>query len=502
MNSNYHWMPFALSIVMLTAACSTEATSPLSVQKNTADTAYALSGVPSSAAPGDTIQVAWTAPSDHSPKDWIGLYQVGSPNTAFKSYAYVGAAFSGTVTLRLPSTATGSWEFRYFANNLYDLKTTSAPFVAQAGYALTGAPTTAAPGGAVQVTFTSPANHSTRDWVGLYQVGAANSAFATFAYVPAGATGNMSLTLPKSATGNWEFRYFVNNTYERKASSASFAVQQASTSYALTSTQSNALPGGTVSVTWTAPITHAANDWIGLYQVGSPNTAFKAFAYVPAGASGTMSLKLPSTATGDWQFRYLIHGGYESKATSAAIKVTSVTTIELRHANICTDVAPMILWANDTTAINFGLMSQPLTLRSIAYDLYEGVFDGFNCLSAIEHSVKILAESRATPSATPTVLAEFKVPSATPPVKGSYRTVSLNIPTPVHVPANSHLFIAITMPNQDVYGRNICPRLCDLSSPLSHDDFWTPNPSSPYAWASFASLIVRGRTYMSVTGVR
>lgn len=490
--------------------CSSAGQEHLDIEKVVADAAYGLSGVAATAAPGTAVQVQWAAPSNHSVKDWIGLYQVGAANTAFKSFVYVPAGTAGTVSLTLPANATGNWEFRYFANNLYDLKATSAAFAAQVpqtSYALTGAPATAVPGSPVQVQFSVPANHSTKDWVGLYQAGSANTAFKGYAYVPAGATGTIQLTLPANATGNWEFRYFINGGYGLKATSAAIATQQAATGISLTDVPAQAAPGASVSVKWTAPANHATNDWVGLYQVGAANTAFKGFAYVPAGATGTLSLKLPTNATGNWEFRYLVNGGYVAKAQSSSFAITAPTSTILRHANVCTgsvSIYPTAGEGGHWIGVDFGSRTFPLTVRSVQYEMYEGTLlpDMTQCNAKREHKIQIFTGPYvppwylSTPPANPTVLAEVVVPAIASTPSSQFRTVAVVLPTPIVIPANTMLYVAVK--NSGEHPNASCFRLCDTD--LSFTDFWSNANAAPYAWSAYGSYSIPGRTSMRVYG--
>jgi hypothetical protein len=85
---------------------------------------YTLTASPSTVLPGASITVNWTAPSGHSTTDWIGLYAKGAPDTNYISYQYVSSSTSGTLTFIAPSTA-GTYEFRYFLNNVYNKVATS-----------------------------------------------------------------------------------------------------------------------------------------------------------------------------------------------------------------------------------------------------------------------------------------------------------------------------------------------------------------------------------------
>ena len=61
---------------------------------------YTLTLTTPSPVAGGTIAFNWTAPSGHSPWDWVAVYKTGEPDSAWHSYAYIGGlgtATSGTV---------------------------------------------------------------------------------------------------------------------------------------------------------------------------------------------------------------------------------------------------------------------------------------------------------------------------------------------------------------------------------------------------------------------
>lgn len=92
--------------------------------------------------------------------------------------------------------------------------------------------------------------------------------------------------------------------------------------HTLTAAPATVGPAGTVTVTYTAPANHGSQDWIGLFAVGASNQDFKSYKYVPAGASGSVTLTAPTTP-GGIELRYLPNNGYTSVATSNTITVTA-----------------------------------------------------------------------------------------------------------------------------------------------------------------------------------
>jgi hypothetical protein len=62
------------------------------------------------------------------------------------------------------------------------------------------------------------------DWVALATVGAGNTTYLTYKYVPMSGAP-LSFTMP-STLGDYEFRLFANNGYTRVATSATVTVQR------------------------------------------------------------------------------------------------------------------------------------------------------------------------------------------------------------------------------------------------------------------------------------
>src|SRR5437660_1223654 len=77
----------------------------------------------------------------------------------------------------------------------------------------------------------------------------------------------------------------------------------------------------------TAPAASSANDWIALYKVGDPNTAYMTnlSRFTGGATSGTFTFTTPAIA-GQYEFRYLLNNGFTDVARSAAITVTGGTT--------------------------------------------------------------------------------------------------------------------------------------------------------------------------------
>ena len=173
---------------------------------------FALTGTPAILNPDETMTVTWTAPPNSSVNDWIGLYLVGSPDSAYLWWQYTNGTTTGSYTVPAPDQP-GQYEFRYFLNDGYTLATRSNEVtVTASAYALTAIPVTANPGDNVTASWVAPAGSSATDWVGFFQVGSPNTAYLGWTYTYGAATGNFYFPAP-SQSGQYEFRYLPNDGY-------------------------------------------------------------------------------------------------------------------------------------------------------------------------------------------------------------------------------------------------------------------------------------------------
>ncbi len=205
------------------------------------------------------------------------------------------------------------------------------------GYSLTASPSVVAPGGALSVSWTAPSGRPATDWIGLYRVGAPNSDFLWWQYTQGATSGTLTTNAPSEA-GQYEFRYLLEDGYVDTARSNVVTIGStpaptptpspqptptpAPGSYSLTAYPNIAAPGGTLSVSWTAPSGRPSTDWIGLYRIGDANTSFLWWQYTQGATSGTFTLDAPME-TGQYEFRYLLEDGYADVARSNTLTISS-----------------------------------------------------------------------------------------------------------------------------------------------------------------------------------
>jgi hypothetical protein len=139
--------------------------------------------------------------------DVIDCHVFDGPGVSFIVDCPSGSAF--TYCIRNQNDGVG--------NHIY-LGVTEAPT-----YALAASPSTVNPGQAITVTWTAPSGQSALDWIGLYKVGDPDMGYSAWQHTGGTQSGNTTFTAP-SQTGEYEFRYFLNNGYTKVATSNTVTV--------------------------------------------------------------------------------------------------------------------------------------------------------------------------------------------------------------------------------------------------------------------------------------
>jgi len=79
-------------------------------------------------------------------------------------------------------------------------------------YGLGASPPVVPGGGAVTVTWTAPGGRPATDWIGLYRVGARDTAYLVRRYTGGLRAGSLVFTVP-SGPGAYEVRYFAADSF-------------------------------------------------------------------------------------------------------------------------------------------------------------------------------------------------------------------------------------------------------------------------------------------------
>jgi phospholipase C len=271
----------------------------------------------------EEVSVKWSAlPGDVTAKSWIGLYKLGSPHNADNpsvKWAYTDGVASGAWSTIAPQEP-GAYEFRYFRDQGYNLAAKSNSFTIASPTepaALEVNTTTAFIESTLATVWSAPSGNPAA-WVGLFKVGAPDSAYLKWTYTRGMVSGIFTTNI--AAPGTYEFRYFSNKD-TRTATSKHISVRER----AMVWTGSVVgQPRAPIKASWKVP----ASDWeraasIGVYAVGAsdgePLQTYRAGA-----ASGSIAVSAPPQP-GVYELRYFQDGTNKRKATSAALRIGALS---------------------------------------------------------------------------------------------------------------------------------------------------------------------------------
>ena len=271
---------------------------------------------------GQSVTVNWDTSASSITRDWVGLFVTGAGDRSYLDWEYTTTK-SGDFTVT--PTTPGRYEFRYFLNNGYERVAQSAtvtvtpPPTQVRDYRLEIADRTVATNEPIILSIKAGGTSITRDWVGLYRTSASDRQFIEWKTVPG---RNSNLTFAIDTPGTYEFRYFLNNGYERVATSETITVEQPdeeTLTYQLEIDQTKVDRGERVTLSWNTNSRDNARDWIGLYRVGSSPNSYLDWAYV-SGRAGTIDAD--TNRVGTYEFRYYLNNGYTLAATSDSFTVS------------------------------------------------------------------------------------------------------------------------------------------------------------------------------------
>jgi subtilisin family serine protease len=204
---------------------------------------------------------------------------------------------------------------------------------------LTASPSSIAPGGTLTATWDRNASPTSTDWIGLYQPGAANTAYLEWMYVSCSkspgspqTSGSCPFVVPASlAPGVYELRLLANDGFTLLATSNGVTIAPTTKTF-LTASPSTISPGGTLTAAWQGISFPTSTDWIGLYPANNPDfTAHIDWIYVScsktpgnASPSGSCPFDLPaSLAPGTYVLRLFSNNGFSHLSASNNFTVTA-----------------------------------------------------------------------------------------------------------------------------------------------------------------------------------
>ena len=190
---------------------------------------------------------------------------------------------------------------RLFSNNGFSQLSASNNFTVtgNSSPSLTASPTSIAPGGTLTATWSGITSPTSTDWIGLYQPGAANTAYIDWIYVSCSktpgspqASGSCPFVVPAPlAPGTYALRLLANDGFSQLSASNNFTVTS-NGNPTLTASPTSIPPGGMLTAAWNGIASPSSTDWIGLYLPGTANTAYIDWIYVSC--SKTPGSSLPS----------------------------------------------------------------------------------------------------------------------------------------------------------------------------------------------------------------
>jgi hypothetical protein len=210
---------------------------------------------------------------------------------------------------------------------------------------LTASPSSITPGGTLTATWDRIVPSTSTDWIGLYQPGAANTAYIEWMYVSCSKapgnpqpSGSCPFVVPTSlAPGVYELRLLANDGFTVLATSNGVTIAPTTKTF-LTASPSTISVGGTLTATWQGILSPTSTDWIGLYQQSNPDfTAYIDWFYVDCSktpgsprASGSCPFVVPpSLAPGTYVLRLFSDNGFSQLSASNNFIVTSGATATL-----------------------------------------------------------------------------------------------------------------------------------------------------------------------------
>ena len=347
---------FSVTLSSATNAVLGTATGTGTILNDDAPPATTVTVSPATVNPGSVI-TATVANGPGNPRDWAGLFPTGAANADYVAWQYFNGsetppatAIGGATLLFAAPTVPGSYNVRIFANDLISIAAaTSNTINVQALPALSvnSVSVTEGQSGTTPAAFTvtlSPvsAQTVTVNYTTANGTGTAGSDYVAASGVLTFAPGVS--TRPISVIVNGDTTVEPNETVSIVLSGATNAVLGTATGTG-TITNYDTAPAPTVTVSATsvnpgsvltvtvANGTGYANDWIGLFATGAPDSTYLAWQFLNGAttppATGVTSATLQviaPTAAGTYNIRLFANVGKSIKvATSATITVVAAT---------------------------------------------------------------------------------------------------------------------------------------------------------------------------------
>jgi hypothetical protein len=210
----------------------------------------------------------------------------------FQGSTRLGADTTAPYSFTWSNVAAGSYSLTARATDNAGASTTSTAVNITVGgaptptYTLTGSPSSVAPDGTLTVSWTAPSGRPATDWIALYPVGSPNDdSYTWWQYTQGAASGSLTLGAPRQ-TGQYEFRYMLQDGYTDSARSNTVTVgggTAPSPPAAPTGLTATAVSRSQINLRWTD---NAGNE--GGFQIERSTSATSGFTQIrTVGANAT-----------------------------------------------------------------------------------------------------------------------------------------------------------------------------------------------------------------------
>ncbi len=273
--------------------------------------------------PGEQVSVHFTASKDFPSKAWVGLYPSEVPHIYEKvttkkylAYHYLEKKTEGTLTFTAP-VKTGNYDFRMHDRDsgAADVEVATVSFVVHNPSYLSVEKNTYAEGEDISVSFGVEKAHA-KDWIAICAKDSELKKYISYQYTRGQTKGE--LKFKAEAPGEYQFRFFGKDKWERLAPDVSITVIEGERSLKVNGSSFNVRD--TISVSFAIPLPHA-KDWVGLYRKQDPDKKYIKYVYTTGKANGALVFEAPKEA-GVYEFRFFEKDGWKRIAVSSSFNVS------------------------------------------------------------------------------------------------------------------------------------------------------------------------------------
>jgi subtilisin family serine protease len=117
----------------------------------------------------------------------------------------------------------------------------------------------------------------------------------------------------------------------------------------LAASPSTAMPGATITASWTGIAAPTTRDWVGIFVPGAPDTAYQlGWRYTTGTASGSVPFTIPATlAPGTYELRLFSNGGYARLAVSSiTVGVCMASSLSVSPTSVTAGGSMTATWSS------------------------------------------------------------------------------------------------------------------------------------------------------------